>query len=214
MVTVVVIETVGAVNKPLPLTDPAVAAQLAAEEAENCSAWPEAMVPDVGETVKVTGGGAGAASGVTEMLACAVKEESAALMAVTVTGVVLKTVGAVNSPALVMEPPLAVQLAAPDAVNCKVCAETTLPEVGETVSVGATVVLANAAISVLCSTRLYTRTSSRLPVKYVPYGIHPFTPMRNTPPDAPPTKFRFCSELACPSEKKVTPCPSVRIAAT
>jgi hypothetical protein len=114
MFTLVVVETVGAVNAPVVDTLPAVADQLTAvllvpwTVALNCWIPPEITVVLFGEmlTLIIVPGG------FTLTFALAFFVLSAALVAVTVTVVLLVTFGAVNKPLLEMVPAVAVHLTA------------------------------------------------------------------------------------------------------
>jgi hypothetical protein len=107
-VAVVGLVTIGALNAPLLEMEPIVADQVIAvlEEfvtwAANCWVVAETTAADVGEIQIATG--AGGAGGSTVTVAWADLVLSAALVAFTVTDVVLVTVGAVNNPLLVMLP--------------------------------------------------------------------------------------------------------------
>ena len=114
-VAVVAVVTVGAVNKPPVVTDPALALQrtcvLVAPTTVAASCWlpPDASVALAGVTVTVTGAGG---FGVTESLAEAVAPGAATLVAVTVAmkitpPLLLGSAGAVNRPLAEMDPALA-----------------------------------------------------------------------------------------------------------
>jgi hypothetical protein len=108
-VTVVLLLTVGAVNNPPLEIEPAVADQVTAvlvvpwTVAVNCCVLPDPTLALVGETATVI-------AGVTVTDALAFLVVSAALVAVTVTLVLLLTEGAVNSPLLETEPAVADQV--------------------------------------------------------------------------------------------------------
>lgn len=111
-VTFVEEETVGAVNKPALEIEPEDAVQVTPvfvvpwTVAENCLVVPDVKLVLVGETVMVTleVGGAIATT------ALALFVESATLVAVTVTLVLLVTLGAVNKPPLETVPALELQV--------------------------------------------------------------------------------------------------------
>ncbi|HZP17350.1 MAG TPA: hypothetical protein VFB00_05260 [Terriglobales bacterium] len=109
MVTLVLLVTLGAVNRPLLEMDPAVADQVTdvlvapCTEAVNCCVAPELTVADDGETDTLTLG----AGALTATVALAFLVASAALVAVTVTFVLLVTLGAVNNPSAETVPAVA-----------------------------------------------------------------------------------------------------------
>jgi hypothetical protein len=142
----VVLETLGAENKPALETVPAVEDHVTAvllvpcTKAVNCWLLPEVRVAAFGETDTDTG--AAAALIVTEE--CANLVASATLVAVMVAVKGAVTIGAVNIPLLLIVPPVAVHTTAvfevflTVAVNCCVPAEMMLEEVGETVTLTGT----------------------------------------------------------------------------
>ena len=112
----------GAVNKPVDDMVPAFAAQLVAPEDVNCFVCPRVTDADVGE---IDCGSSGAR--VTAALAL-----PPGPVAVTVTPVEDGIVaGAVKRPVEEMLPAVALQLVAPEDVNCFVCPILTVAEVGE-----------------------------------------------------------------------------------
>jgi hypothetical protein len=112
-VTVVVLETVGAVNKPALETVPSVDVQLTAvldvpcTVATNCCVSPDDTDTELGDTATVT-----LAAGETETDAVAAFVGSATLVAVILTVVFAVTTGAVNSPLLEILPAVHVQVTA------------------------------------------------------------------------------------------------------
>lgn len=112
-VTAVLLETAGAVYRPALEIVPLEACQVTllllvpCTDALNCCEPPEGTEATLGETATLTGV---LGATVTSALDCAVG--SAALVAVTVTLVLLETVGAMNIPPLPMEPALAAQVTA------------------------------------------------------------------------------------------------------
>jgi hypothetical protein len=113
-VTLVAALTVGAANKPLLEIVPADADQVTpvlvvpCTVAVNCLVFPDVRDVLVGETVTVMG----EAAGLTATFALALFVVSAALVAVTVTFVLLLTVGAVKRPLLETVPPVELQVTA------------------------------------------------------------------------------------------------------
>jgi hypothetical protein len=107
-ITVVLVDTIGAVNRPVAEMVPAVAFQLTARlvalvtVAVNCCVPPEETVADAGATVTETGGG------VVWTVTVALPDWDGAetLVAVTVTVVLVDTTGAVNKPVAEMVPAL------------------------------------------------------------------------------------------------------------
>jgi hypothetical protein len=138
-VTLVLLETLGAVNRPALETVPEFADHVTAvllvpcTRAVNCWLLPEVKAAALGETDTAT-----VAAGliVTEERANLVA--SATLVAVMVVVVDAVTLGAVNIPLLLIVPPVAVhrtvvfEVFLTVAVNCCVPAEIMLDEVGET----------------------------------------------------------------------------------
>jgi stage V sporulation protein SpoVS len=126
-VTVTAVEegiVAGAVYKPVEETVPAVAVQPVAPEDVNCFVCPSVTEADVGEMDCGSSG-----DRVTAAMA-----EPPGPVAVTVTAVEDGIVaGAVNRPVEEMLPALALQLVAPEDVNCFVCPILTVAEVGEIV---------------------------------------------------------------------------------
>ena len=111
-VTFMAEETVGAVNRPLLEIEPADVVQVTPvlvvpwTLAENCRVPAELKVAVLGETVMVMF----VVGGATPTTALAFFVESAALVAVTVTFVLLVTLGAVNKPLLETDPALELQV--------------------------------------------------------------------------------------------------------
>ena len=107
-VAVVVLDTVGAVNKPLAEIDPAFVLHRTCvllvpwTAAVNCCVAAEATVALVGVTVTLT-----AARGVTDIVEEAATSGFATLVALIVVVVALETVGAVNKPLAEIDPALA-----------------------------------------------------------------------------------------------------------
>src|SRR5258708_15786997 len=107
MVAVVAGVTVGAVNIPLLLIVPLLAAdttdvfEVFLTVAINCCVPAETMLDEVGETATLTAAGAG----FTVTVDCECLVGSATLVAVTVAVVAAVTVGAVNIPLLLIVPP-------------------------------------------------------------------------------------------------------------
>ena len=140
MVTLMFVETLGAVNNPPDEIEPALADQptdvlvVPWTLAANCCVLPEPMLADDGDTETLTVVVAG--STVTTALAAFVG--SALLVARTVTFIALLTLGAVNFPPSVTEPALVDQvtpvLLVPWtlAVNCWPAPEVIVVEDGET----------------------------------------------------------------------------------
>ena len=131
MVTVALEVTVGAVNIPFPEIDPAEADHVTDvllvpwTEARNCWPFPEVTVADEGEIKMPTV----VATGATVTTALALFVLSAVLVARTVMVVVLLTLGAVKTPALVMLPAVADQLTAVLSLPCTVAENSfVLPE--------------------------------------------------------------------------------------
>lgn len=151
-VTLVDVETLGAVNIPPLETDPAVTDQFTAElvvpctVATNCFVFPDVKVELDGETEMLT---TGAAATLTVADACLVV--SAALVAVTVTLVLADTFGAVKIPLLEMLPAVADQTTAvllvpcTVAPNCSVAPEFRLDVAGETATLTLELVIASEA---------------------------------------------------------------------
>jgi hypothetical protein len=112
-VTVVVLDSVGAVNKPLVETVPLVDVQFTAvldvpcTVATNCCVSPDDTDTELGDTATVT-----LAAGETKTDAVAVFVGSATLVAVILTVVLAVIAGAVNSPLLEILPALHVQVTA------------------------------------------------------------------------------------------------------
>lgn len=112
----VLLDTTGAVSRPVEETLPLVADQdtpvllVPCTEALNCCAPPELNVAVLGVTAMVTA--TGGVLGFTLTAAVASAVEFAALVAVIVIPVFVDTFGAVNNPVLVMLPALAAQLTA------------------------------------------------------------------------------------------------------
>lgn len=137
-VTVVVLITEGACNRPPLEIVPAVTDQVTAvfvvpcTAATNCCIAPETREIEVGDIETETDG----ATTVTNALS--VCELSATLFAVTVTNVLLVTLGAVSRPLAEIVPTLVDQFTAvllvpcTVAVNCFVAPDETLTSVGET----------------------------------------------------------------------------------
>jgi len=147
-VTVMFALTLGAVNRPLLETVPALADQVTPwlfallTVAANCCAPPEEILALLGETETLTG--EVLTGGVTNTLAVACLLESARLVAVTATEVLDVTVGAVNTPSLEIVPAPADQLTpvlfvfVTVAVNCCVAfdAIVALPGLTEMLTAG------------------------------------------------------------------------------
>jgi hypothetical protein len=110
------VETAGAVNMPLLEIDPAVADHttdvllVPVTVAENCCVLPDATVALNGLTLTLTF--VGVLGGFTVTVANALASADAALVAVTVMEYVAETVGAVNKPALEMDPAVVDQVTA------------------------------------------------------------------------------------------------------
>ncbi len=121
-VTLVLPLTVGAVNIPPLDIEPAVADQVTAvllvpcTVAANCLLFPAVKLTLFGETETLMP----AATGLTVTVALAFFVVSAALVAVTVTAVLLDTLGAVNNPLLEIVPELADHVTAVFVVPCTV----------------------------------------------------------------------------------------------
>jgi hypothetical protein len=138
-VIVVVVDTAGAANNPVPEIEPAVVVQatawfeLFATVAANCAVPPERTVAETGETATETGWDAGW----TVTVALADLDGAATLVAVTVIVAVVDTAGAANNPVPEIEPAVVVQatawfeLFATVAANCAVPPEETVVEAGE-----------------------------------------------------------------------------------
>ena len=126
-VTVTAVEegmVAGAVNKPVEEMVPAVAAQPVAPDDVNCFVWPSVTDAVVGE---MDCGSSGAK--VTAALALPPGPVTVTVTAVE-DGIVA---GAVYNPVDEMVPAVALQLVAPEDVNCFVCPILTVAEVGEIV---------------------------------------------------------------------------------
>ena len=140
MVTLVLVETLGAVNIPADEIEPALAAQLTDvlvvpwTLAANCCVLPEPILADAGDTETLTL----VVAGSTVIAALATLVGSALLVARTVTFIALLTLGAVNFPPSVIDPALVDQvtpvLLVPWtlAVNCWPAPEVIVVEDGDT----------------------------------------------------------------------------------
>jgi hypothetical protein len=128
----------GAVNSPVVLMLPAVAVQLVAPKEVNCC-----VAPSFNETVSGE-----MACGFRACSVTAAEAEPPGPVAVTVTepddGMLE---GAVNSPVVLMLPAVAVQLVAPEEVNCCVAPSFTVAVVGEIVCVGGGPLAPNVALN-------------------------------------------------------------------
>jgi hypothetical protein len=146
MVAVVAEETLGAVNNPLPEMLPLLAVQLTAvfdvlmTVATNCCVPAEGTVAETGEmpTVMVP-------IGLIVTTEWAVLVASAMLVAVIVADVVELTLGAVNIPALVMVPGLALQTTLVFEVLLTVAAKCRLPPEDKLLELGLTATLIDTA---------------------------------------------------------------------
>jgi len=137
-VAVALLVTVGAVYIPLLEMLPVVADHITVvllvpcTVAPNCCVFPEARLELVGEILTLT-----AVDVVTDTVELAFLVVSAALVAVTVTFVLLLTVGAVNNPLLEIEPAVAdhvtvvLLVSCTTAANCCVLPDDTVALVGE-----------------------------------------------------------------------------------
>src|SRR5947209_4563767 len=160
--------------------------------AANCCVCPEVRLAVVGDTVTLMGEDA-----VTDTVALAFLVVSAALVAVTVTFVLLLTEGAVNRPALDMEPAVAdhvtTVLVVPctAATNCWVLLDATVALVGETVKL--TLVVAAPITMCTCNLAVAPCESVTLTQKYLVIATAgvpataPVVPFRARPPGSVPS---------------------------